>query len=98
VQIENFYRAGEDATLLRAAYNFPKNTGLSVYGLWVKGTSPDVVGQYAQQEYDFNLQWVARTARLKGLTLLARYGHVSQGGPSDQHENELRLVAYYQLR
>jgi hypothetical protein len=98
VQIENFYRAGEDATLLRAAYNFPKNTGLSVYGLWVKGTAPDVVGQYAQQECDFNLQWVAPAAPLKGLTLLARYGHVSQGGPTDQHENELRLVAYYQLR
>jgi hypothetical protein len=98
VQIENFYRAGEDATLLRAAYNFPKNTGLSVYGLWVKGTAPDVVGQYAQQECDFNLQWVAHTPRFKGLTLLARYGHVSQGGPTDQHENELRLVAYYQLR
>jgi hypothetical protein len=98
VQIENFYRAGEDATLLRAAYNFPKNTGLSVYGLWVKGTSPNVVGEYAQQEYDFNLQWVAHAPRLKGLTLLARYGHVSQGGPGDQHQNELRLVAYYQLR
>ena len=36
--------------------------------------------------------------RLKGLTLLARYGHVAQGGPSDQHEDELRLVLYYQLR
>jgi hypothetical protein len=98
VQIENFYRAGEDANLLRAAYNFPKNTGLSVYGLWVKGTAPAVVGQYAQQECDFNLQWVAHAPPFKGLTLLARYGHVSQGGPTDQHENELRLVAYYQLR
>ena len=38
------------------------------------------------------------TETFKGLTLLARYGHVAQGGPSDQHENELRLVLYYQLR
>jgi hypothetical protein len=98
VQIENYYRAGEDATLLRAAYNFPKNTGLSVYGLWVKGSAPEEAGQYAQRECDFNLQWIASAPPFKGLTLLARYGHVSQDGPSDQHENELRLVAYYQLR
>jgi outer membrane porin, OprD family len=98
VQIENFYRAGEDATMLRAAYNFPKTTGLSVYALWVDGTTPHVAQQYAQREYDFNVQWNASNAALKGLKLLARYGHVSQGGPSDQHENELRLALYYQWR
>jgi hypothetical protein len=98
VQIENFYRAGEDATLLRAAYNFPRVTGLSLYGLWVKGSTPHVTNQYAQTEYDVNLKWVAPSPRLKALTLLARYGHVSQGGPSDQHENEARLAVYYQLR
>jgi outer membrane porin, OprD family len=98
VQIQNFYRAGEDATMLRAAYNFPRVTGLSIYGLWVKGSSPHVANQYAQTEYDFNLQWVAARRTLKGLTLLTRYGHVSQGGPSDQHQDELRLALYYQLR
>jgi hypothetical protein len=98
VQIENFYRAGEDATMLRAAYNFPRVTGLSMYGLWVHGSTPDVVHQYAQDEYDVTVKWIAPSASLKGLTLLARYGHVSQGGPSDQHEDELRLVLYYQLR
>jgi hypothetical protein len=98
VQIENFYRAGEDATLLRAAYNFPRVTGLSIYGLWVKGSTPHVANQYAQTEYDLNLQWVAGSRMFKGLTLLTRYGHVAQGGSSDQHENELRLVLYYQLR
>jgi hypothetical protein len=98
VQIENFYRAGEDATLLRAAYNFPKLTGLSVYVLYVDGSTPRVADQYAQREYDANLQWIAKSRVLKGLTLLARYGHVAQGGAKDQHENELRLAAYYRLR
>jgi hypothetical protein len=98
VQIENFYRAGEDATMLRAAYNFPKWTGLSVYGLWVGGSTPHAAQQYAQREYDANLQWKAQGGKVKGLTLLARYGHVAQGGPSDQHQDELRLVLYYQLR
>ena len=31
VQIEAFYRGGENATMLRAAYNIPKATGLSLY-------------------------------------------------------------------
>jgi hypothetical protein len=98
VQIENFYRAGENATMLRAAYNFPKKTGLSMYGLWVHGSTPKVAGQYAQDEYDLNLQWSAQTHALNGLKLLARYGHVSQEGPKDEHENDLRLVLTYQWR
>jgi hypothetical protein len=98
VQIENFYRAGENATLLRAAYNFPRRTALSVYALWVHGSTPHVAKQFAQDEYDFNLQWVAPQGTFHGLKLLVRYAHVSQAGPSDQHENELRLLAYYQLR
>jgi hypothetical protein len=98
VQIEYFYRAGENATLLRAAYNFPKRTNLSVYGLWVHGSTPDVAKQYAQEEYDANVQWDAPNGPFKGLQLRVRYGHVSQAGPSNQHENELRVLAYYQLR
>jgi hypothetical protein len=98
VQIENFFRGGENATMLRAAYNLPKVTGLSVYALWVDGTTPHIAQQYAQREYDLNVQWVVPSPALNGLKLLARYGHVSQGGPSDQHQDELRLVLYYQLR
>ena len=98
VQIENFDRAGENATMLRAACNFPRATGLSVYGLWVHGSTPSVVNQYAQDEYDANLQWIAQSAALKGLRLLARYGHVSQAGPSNQHEDEVRFILYYTWR
>jgi hypothetical protein len=98
VQIQNFYRAGEDATMLRAAYNFPRKTSLSVYGLWVHGSTPRVAGQYAQDEYDLNLQWSAQSTALKGLKLVARYGHVAQAGPKDQHQNDLRLILSYQLR
>jgi hypothetical protein len=98
VQIENFYSAGENATMLRVAYNFPRATGLSVYALWVHGSTPEVANQYAQTEYDFNLEWTPKIAALRGLKLRARYGHVSQAGSSDQHENDLRLIAYYELR
>jgi hypothetical protein len=98
VQIENFYRAGENATLLRAAYNFPRRTALSVYALWVHGSTPDVAKQFAQDEYDFNLQWDAPKGTFQGLQMRLRYAHVAQAGPSDQHQNELRLLVYYQLR
>jgi hypothetical protein len=98
VQIESFYRAGENATMLRAAYNFPRLTGLSVYALWVDGSAPNVKKQYAQKETDLNLKWTPQSPSWKKLTLLARYGHVSQGGPTDQHEDELRLIVYYQFR
>jgi outer membrane porin, OprD family len=98
VQVESFYRAGEDATMLRAAYNFPKITGLSLYGLWVHGSRPDDAKQYAQQEYDFNVEWTAQSGRFKGLDLRARYAHIAQAGPNDQHEDELRLILNYPLR
>jgi hypothetical protein len=97
VQIQNFDRAGENATLLRAAYNFPTGTGLSVYALWVGGSTPHGDNQYAQKETDVNLKWKPQSRAWTRLTLLARYGHVSQAGPVDQHKDELRLVFYYQL-
>ena len=62
LQVENFYRAGEDATMLRAAYNFPRVTGLSVYGLlgaWFDAERRSI--EYAQDEYDANVQWSARS-------------------------------------
>ena len=98
VQIENFYRAGEKAELYRAAYNFPSVRGLSAYGLYVHGSKPVTANQYPQDEYDLNVQWEANRGTFKGLTLLARYGHVAQDSAGNPHEDELRLVVYYQFR
>ncbi len=98
VQVEDFNRAGEDATLLRAAYDFPRITGLSLYALWVHGSRPDDAEQYAQSEYDFDVEWTAQRGSLKGLDLRARYAHIAQAGSNDQHENELRLILNYPLR
>jgi hypothetical protein len=95
VQVQNFDRSGENARMFRAAYNFPIVKGLSTYALYVHGSRPDVVNQYAQDEYDFNLQWKAPTGKLQGLTVLARYGIVSQASPQQQHTNQFRLALYY---
>ncbi|SPE33611.1 putative Outer membrane porin, OprD family [Burkholderiales bacterium] len=98
VQIENFYRAGEKAEMLRAAYNFPQVRGLSAYGLYVHGSQPESPKQYPQDEYDLNVQWDAGPGKLKGLTLRARYGHVAQDSSGNPHQDDFRLMLFYQLR
>ncbi len=95
VQIYWFDRSGEDAWMLRAAYNFRLVRGLSAYALYVHGSRPEALNQYARDESDLNLQWKATSGRLRGLTLRARYGHVSQAGPVAAHADQLRLMLYY---
>jgi hypothetical protein len=95
VQIENFDRSGEDAGMLRAAYAFRHARSLSVYALYVHGSQPLSARQYAQDEYDLNLQWKQTSGKLRGLTVRARYGHVSQAGPVELHTDQLRLMLYY---
>ena len=67
VQVQDFNRAGEGAFLLRAGYDFPWVEGLSAYALGVFGTTPDLAGQYRQNEYDFNLQWAPKKGCSQGF-------------------------------
>ena len=97
VQVENFDRSGENALMYRAAYNFPRLKNLSAYALYVHGSRPDVANQYAENEYDLNLEWKVLTGDFRGIKMLVRYGHVSEQGPNEQHTNQLRLVLYYDL-
>lgn len=96
-QDEDFDRRGERAVMLRAAYNFPPELGLSTHGLWVHGSRPDNAGGSAQDEYDLDVQWRVGGGVLKGLKLLARYAHVSRDAPDNPHQDDLRLVLYYDL-
>lgn len=96
VQIQNFYRAGEDSRMLRAAFTFPRIRGLSAYALWVHGSCPTALRTYAQDEYDSSLQWKAGSGPLKGLSLRARFAHVDQHGGGSPHQNEIRLAMYYE--
>lgn len=95
VQIDDFDRSGEDAWMLRAAYNFRVVRNLSAYALYVHGSQPEAPNQYARDESDLNLQWMADSGSLRGLTLRVRYGHVSQAGPVAAHADQLRLILYY---
>lgn len=97
VQVEDFFRDGEGAFLLRAAYNFPFLEGLSAYALWVHGSTPDQAGQYARDEYDFNLQWVPPNGTLKGLSLRLRYAMVDEHGVNPDDLDDFRMICSYDI-
>jgi hypothetical protein len=95
VQINWFDRSGETAWMLRSAYNFRSIKNLSAYVLYVRGSQPNEPNQYARDESDLNLQWKATSGWLRGLSVRARYGHLSQAGPVAAHADQLRLILYY---
>jgi len=96
VQVENFNRAGEDAWLLEAAYDFSRHgaEGVTAYALAVLGSNvsaPD----YNQNEYDLNLQWTPTHGPLKGSSFRLRYARVDQRGGGNPALNDFRLIATY---
>jgi hypothetical protein len=95
VQMEDFFREGEDAWMLRAAYNFKSVNGLSVYALWVNGSKPEEPGQFAREEYDLNLQWTLGSGPLEGLMVRVRYAHALQEDPAGSDQDEIRVMVYY---
>jgi hypothetical protein len=95
VQMEDFFREGENALLLRAAYNFKSVSGLSVYGLWVNGSTPSVPGQFAKEEYDLNLQWSPDSGVLEGLMVRLRFAHATQEDSAGSDQDDLRLMVFY---
>lgn len=97
VQVEDFNRDGEDAVMLRAAYDIPWIKGLSAYALWVHGLDPDPAGLYARDEYDFNLQWSAPEGALKGLSLRLRYALVDERGGTGDDLTDFRVICNYTI-
>lgn len=96
VQVEDFDRAGEDAWMLKATYDFSRHgaEGLTAYALAVLGDN--VSAPYRNQnEYDFNLQWTPTSGFLKGASFRLRYAHVDQRGSGDEALNDFRLIATY---
>jgi hypothetical protein len=98
VQVEDFNRDGEDAWMLRAAYKFPGIKGLSIYGLYVDGSDPDAAGEYAKNEWDFNLQWDAPDGAFKGLMARLRYAEVENDAPDTRTLKDLRVMIYWTPR
>jgi hypothetical protein len=94
VQVLNFDLAGENAFMLRAAFDLRQIPGFNVYGLWVRGSTSQPPTPQTQDEYDANLQWTPpASSNLKGLTFRVRYAIVTQTNTNRQ--SQLRLMLFY---
>jgi len=99
-QVRDFNRAGEDAWMLKASYDFKRFVeGLSAYALYTVGTGrkdPSTGGdQPDEQEIDADLQYRFQAPHLQGLALRLRYGTVDAGGGDRIHQ--VRAVLNYDL-
>jgi outer membrane porin, OprD family len=98
VQVQDFFRAGEGAFLLRAGYDFPWVDGLSAYALAVFGTDPDLSDEFRQNEFDFNLQWAPKKGLLEGLSVRLRYAVVQQFGGDVDNLTDFRAILNYVIK
>jgi hypothetical protein len=96
VIIEDFFRAGESALMLRASYDFSSIglEGLSAYALRVQGSGVNAPA-YNENETDLDLQWVPKNGALKGFSFRTRYAHVKQRGGGDPDINDFRVIVNY---
>ena len=96
VQVKDFNRAGESASMIKGFYDFSKNgaSGLSAYALYVHGSGVKAPN-YNEDETDFNLQWNIKTGALRGMSFRLRYAYIEQRGGGDPNINDLRLIFNY---
>lgn len=103
VQLLDFSRAGEDAFLVKGAYDLSELglEGVTAYALWARGwgaadplASAD---EYNADEYDLDLQWKPKGGDLKGFWFRVRYAHADQHGLVDAPLDELRVIVNYDL-
>jgi hypothetical protein len=99
VQVEDFFRAGEQAAMARVGYDL-SNLGLkgvSTYGLWVHGWGVEDPN-FNEDEFDANLQWAAaKGSALNGLSVRVRYAYVAQDGGGDPDISEVRVIVNYDV-
>ena len=103
VQVQDFNRAGEEAFMLRLAYDCSKIglDGLTTSALWVHGwnrVDPATrASVFNEDEYDLDIQWRAKEGVLKGFWPRLRYAHVEQRNGNDQSINDLRVIVNYEI-
>ena len=91
VQYNDFFNAGENAFMLRAACTLKYLPGISAYGLWVRGTGSDKPS--TQNEYDASLEWSPPQGMLRGMMLRARFAYFTETAKGPV--TELRLMLFY---
>ena len=104
VQVQDFNRAGEDAFMVKASYDFTRLglKGVTAYTLWVHGwdrVNPSTKAPVPNEnEFDTDVQWRPEWKFLKGLWFRVRYANVHQyQGPHNNENamNDFRVIVNY---
>ncbi|HKQ24871.1 MAG TPA: OprD family outer membrane porin [Burkholderiales bacterium] len=97
VQVQDFFRAGESAVMLKAAYDLAGLgfKGASAYALWVHGSGV-AAPNFNEDEVDLNLQWNPdKSGPLRGMSFRVRLAHVAQRGGGDPDITDFRFIVNY---
>ena len=101
VQVQDFNRAGEDAFIVKASYDF-KGVGLqgvTAYALFVHGwgrVDPSTKASVSDEnEFNLDLQWRPQWEFLKGLWFRTRYSRVEQYEGDKNKINDFRVIVNY---
>jgi hypothetical protein len=103
VQVQDFNRAGEDAFMVKASYDFTRLglKGVSAYALFVHGwgrIDPATKEKVANEnEFDADVQWRPQWKFLKGLWFRVRYAMVHQYERPNDTINDFRVIVNYDI-
>ena len=97
VQVQDFFRAGEGAFLIRAGYDFPWVEGLSAYALGVFGTTRIKRGSFGKT-IRFQSAVCAKKGCLEDLSLRLRYALVHQYGGDVDNLTDFRVICNYMIK
>ena len=103
VQVQDFNRAGEDAFVVKASYDFSRLglEGVSTYALFVHGwgrIDPATKEKVANEnEFDAEVQWRPKWKFLKGLWFRVRYANVHQYEGDKNTIHDFRVIVNYDL-
>jgi hypothetical protein len=98
VQVQDFNRAGEEAFMVKASYDFTRLglEGVTAYALFVHGW--DRVASVANEnEFDADIQWRPQWKFLKGLWFRTRYAMVHQYERPNDTINDFRIIVNYDI-
>lgn len=98
VQVQDFNRAGEEATIVKVGVDLCKAldlAGMSTYALWVHGW--DRVAGPNEDEIDLDLQWRPWQRGWKALNFRLRYAYIDQRDTGDTL-TDFRFIINYDIQ
>ena len=101
LMLSNFNRAGEDAWLVGASYDFSVLgiEGLSAFVKYAQGNTPDSGSNASpdQEEFDITFDYRLEKGPLKNFWLRFRYAFLNQDGPDAEDADNIRILLNYDI-